>query len=79
MTVLCPVVSLALMYARSLNDALAEFSPAKMPAARRGEKTRLSGSGLKDLKHWMRVGEEGWDGGDDGAGKMPGRGRRQGG
>lgn len=42
-----------------MNDAVADYGKARFLAARGGEKTRLNGRALKDLKAWSRIGEEG--------------------
>lgn len=58
-TALLPALPLALMYASSLNDAVADFPRGRMRAARAGDRTRLSGRTLKDLKCWTQIGEGG--------------------
>lgn len=49
-TALLPTISLALMHAHSLNDGVADLTRANMLAERPGERKRLTGRGLKDLK-----------------------------
>lgn len=48
-------IPLARFYTRSLHDALADWSPVKERAARKGTRTRLSNRGVKDLKVWKTI------------------------
>lgn len=51
---------LARFYSREFFNAVEDYSCARqMPAARGGERTRISNRALKDLRQWRRLGQQG--------------------